>query len=242
MTLAPRCCERARRSAPAAIRARRLAVVLAAIPAEAAAEPAASVSIASEDRFRGEGTSDGRPVATINVGYDDARGPYLGTSVAAGATRRDGVQLLRAVHFAGYAHRVSPTLTIDAGASYHRYTRHATFEYASRFTQVYVGAGTQRVWTRLFYSPNYNGAEGSATYAEVDALLWSRSNWSLTGHVGALASIERGRSAGVEIDWRLGLARRLGRLSVSATWIGRRSLDHGGERTGALVLAAARSF
>jgi uncharacterized protein (TIGR02001 family) len=214
------------------------------LSAAADAEPGYSVTISSDDRFRGQSTSDQRPVATGTISYDDARGLYGGVSLTAGPTRSEGLRLLRSVQYVGYAHRLGSGIGLDAGISHRVYSRQATVEYARRFIQYYAGVVGRRWSSRVFFSPNYDGQARSATYAELDALLLSRGDWSLTSHIGVLAPpADAGRPPRrVEVDWRLGVSRRLGRLGLSVTTVGGGPDDEDRQFRGSVVFAATRAF
>lgn len=221
-----------------------LALVFASLPFTAVAEPGYSLTVSSDDRFRGQSTSDKLPVATGTISYDDAHGPYGGISLTGGSTRDDGLRLLRSVQYVGYAHRLASGISLDAGISHRVYSRRATVEYARRFIQYYAGVVGRRWSSRVFFSPNYDGQARSATYAELDALLLSRGDWSLTSHVGVLAPpADAGRPPRrIEVDWRLGVARRLGRLALSATAVAGGPDDEDRRFRGTVVFAASRSF
>ncbi|WP_010187481.1 TorF family putative porin [Sphingomonas sp. PAMC 26605] len=214
------------------------------IPTVARAEPGYSLTLASDDRFRGHSTSDGLPVATAAISYDDVSGVYGGLSVTLGPTRNDGLQPLRSVQHVGYAHRLRSGLALDAGVTNRFYSRYATVEYGGRFTQAYLGVVGRRFSTHIYYSPNYDGHARSATYVELDGLLFDRGAWSLASHVGALAPPQReGRPLKrVEIDGRLGLSRQIGKATVSATLVGGGPDEDGGRWRGTMVLAINRSF
>jgi hypothetical protein len=64
-------------------------LVLLAMPAQA--EIGASLTLASQERFRGYSVSNGYPAATLSLSYDDAAGPYVeGSLMLAGQCRLRG--------------------------------------------------------------------------------------------------------------------------------------------------------
>lgn len=206
------------------------------------AEPTYTLTLVSDDRFRGQSTSSSKPALTGTIAYDDLRGPYLGVSVTAGLTG-DGIRLLRSVQYLGYARRVGHGLSIDLGVTHRFYTSAATVEYARQFTEFYAGLAGRRVSARLSYSPAYHGQGNSATYGEVDALLLDRGDWSLNAHVGALAPPMYGRHPQrFKPDGQLGLTRRLDRLAISATLVGGGPSERDHRYHGTLVVAATRNF
>lgn len=210
----------------------------------ASAEPGFSLTAASDDRFRGRSISGERPVATALASYDDVRGPYAGVSVTAVATRDEGVQPLRSVQYLGYAKRLHSGLTLDAGVVSRLYTRQFTGGYADVFVEAYVGVIGRRVSGRLYLSPDFDGRGGNSAYAEVEALLFERGRWSMSGHLGLLAPPrEPGqRRALKELDWRPGATRTFGRLGVSLQWVGSGPDDDTRRWQSGAVLSATRSF
>lgn len=210
----------------------------------ACAEPGFSLSVASDDRFRGQSISDERPVATLSASYDDVSGLYGGISGTIVATRHDGVQALRSVQYLGYARRIGSGLTIDAGVTNRIYSRYFTGEYGRHLFEGYVGVVGRRVSAHLYLSPDYDGYGGDSAYAEINALLLERGHWSLSGHVGGLAPPREPyyKSAQKELDWRLGATRSFGRLGVSVQWVGNGPDLYTRRWQSGLVLSATRSF
>jgi uncharacterized protein (TIGR02001 family) len=198
-----------------------LAALFLALAAPARAEPAFSGTIASDDRYRGDSTSGNRPVATFSIAYDDAHGPYLGISLTAVATG-EGIEPLRSIQYFGYAQRLKSGVSLDVGVSHWISSHYDTGAYGRDFTEAYVGIVGRRMSSHIFFSPDYDGHGGASVYAEVNDLLLDRGNWSLTGHVGALAPprepVERRRR--LEVDGRLGPTRRFGRTALSLTLVG----------------------
>jgi len=58
-----------------------LCSALAFLAAPACAEVGATLTLTSQDRFRGYSVSDGYPAVTFSLSYDDAAGPYVEGSV-----------------------------------------------------------------------------------------------------------------------------------------------------------------
>jgi uncharacterized protein (TIGR02001 family) len=219
-------------------------VLSAGLSAPAFAEAAFSASVATDDRFRGDSTSDHRPVASLSVAYDDINGPYFGISLTGVATRDDGVQPLRSIQYVGYAKRLKSGLSLDLGITNRVYSHYYSGDYGRRFTEAYVGVIGRRVSSHIFFSPEHDGYGGASVYAEVDALLLDRGSWSVSGHAGALVPprATRWRSRAIEGDWRLGATRRFGRTAVSLNWVGATPARYGDRRRGTVLLSASRSF
>lgn len=245
-----RWCARARGVAAADRRIVGAAILLClglAAPA-ARAELGYSLTVASDDRFRGASTSDRLPIGTLAISYDDTSGVYGGISATLGPVRGEGVRVRRSVQYIGFAQRLSPQVSLDIGVSNRLYDRRATVEYARRFAQFHAGVIGRRVSSHLFFAPDYDGYGNPATYGQVDALLLDRGHLSITGHVGALRPSRSKRyGRGLEYDWQLGASRRIGtQSSIGLSWVGggpepvyARAARRGGS---ALVLSASRSF
>jgi uncharacterized protein (TIGR02001 family) len=212
------------------------------LSAPAFGEAAFSASVATDDRFRGDSTSDHRPVASVSVAYDDIHGPYFGISLTGVATRDDGVQPLNSIQYVGYAKRLKSGLSLDVGITHRIYSHYYAGEYGKRFTEAYVGVIGRRLSSHIFYSPDYDGYGGASVYAEVDALLLDSGNWSVAGHVGALAPLSASRWRSAEGDWRVGATRRFGRTAVSLNWVGATPARYGDRRRGTVLLSASHSF
>lgn len=212
------------------------------LPAPARAETALGASIASDDWFRGGSTSGGRPVGNLALGYDDVRGPYLGISFTGVATGNSGLKPLRSIQYIGYAKRVDPAFSLDIGLTHRSYARHFTGEYGRNVTEGYVGLIGRRLSSHIFYSPDYDGYGGGAVYGQVDALLFDRGDWSISGHAGALLAPRQSRSRPIDADWRLGLSRRFGRTAISLNYVGATPSHHDRGARGTVLFSAGRSF
>jgi uncharacterized protein (TIGR02001 family) len=208
---------------------------------------AASVSIDSQQRFRGFSLSDGHPTASALVSYDDASGFYLNGSISA-VERSGGPKLLGYQANAGFARRVSPVLSLDAGLVRSAFDYRYPYPYEggrwTHYTEAYVGASLRDVTARLSYSPNYYDHGVSTLYAEMEAGFQPAEEWRLSAHVGALTYLDTpayvDRSA--RYDWRLAASRQLGRFEVHSTLSGggpRNSYVYGLGRSGTALTVGA---
>ena len=68
------------------------------------------ISVASDDRFRGQTVSGDRPIGTATLAYDDVRGLYAGISATVVATRDSVVRPHRSVQYVGYTNETSLTI------------------------------------------------------------------------------------------------------------------------------------
>jgi uncharacterized protein (TIGR02001 family) len=155
----------------------------------AQAQLSASLSIDSDDRYRGVSLSNQKPDASLNLSYDAANGVYAAASAVASQNRQGGVQMLGYLASVGYSARVNTRLSWDVGFTDTRLMQ----DYSGRgwrlkrsvdYTQVYVGLITDHVSARVYYSPDYFDEHHSAVYAEVDSGLRLAPHWRLFGHAG----------------------------------------------------------
>jgi uncharacterized protein (TIGR02001 family) len=190
----------------------------------AAAQVGTSVSIFSDDRFRGYSLSGGRPVGILDLSYDAPNGFYAALSGSLVVTRHDALQPLGLQLNGGYAKRLSSGLTIDVGAVHSNYSRYSGRNASKSYTEVYAGLGGKVLSSRISVSPDYLKPGAWTVYGEVDANVSAGKKLRVTGHVGLLTPLERrgysGETLRPELDWRLGLARDLGPVTLSVAWTG----------------------
>lgn len=194
-----------------------LAMTVSAAPARA--QLAGSINVESDLRFRGRSLSAARPTATAQLSYDHVSGFYLNGS-ATGVAGRDEAALLGAQANVGYAKRLGPSLSIDAGLVRSEYRSTYSGGRSARYTEGYVGLTLREVTARVYYSPHYflDGLE--TVYGEIDAGFRPARNWRLSAHAGALVYLRTPShyygSRATQYDWRLGASRQLGQFEVHA--------------------------
>jgi uncharacterized protein (TIGR02001 family) len=217
----------ARRGSPARRGSSVQAVVLGAVlvisASHANAQAGAAVSIFSDDRFRGYSLSDGRPVGTVDLSYDASNGFYGALSGSVVAARHEGLQPLGFQLNAGYAKRLSPTLTLDLGITHAHYSTYASRGPGKDYTEAYVGLAGKLLSGRISISPDYLKRDLWTAYGEVNGNVPAGRNLRITGHVGMLIPFESRvdyQRYRPELDWRLGLARDFGPLTASIAWSG----------------------
>lgn len=185
--------------------------------APAAAEVGASVSIYSQSRYRGYSLSAGRPVAVLDLSYDDPSGLYGALSGSAVLNAEDEVRAFGLVLNGGYAKRLSSGLTLDFGAIHSSYSPYSRKGEASSFTEIYAGVTRKFLSARVSFSPHYFEAGARTFYGELDANVSPLHRLNLEGHVGLLVpvayryEINRLRT---QYDWRVGAAQEFGRASL----------------------------
>jgi uncharacterized protein (TIGR02001 family) len=195
---------------------------LSAAPDRAMAQVAASLSVSSDVRLRGLSLNGGGPVATANLVYDHASGAYGGVSVTAGDTSRFGVQFLNLTSHVGYAGRLSRTLAVDVGVIDTRVNSNVYLPSSGRYTEAYVGLGTESVSARLFYTPSFFIKGLDAAYLDLNGnirpLRWLRA----FGHAGLLVPLgDYGEAVlpRARYDLRFGVVAELGRGELQLAWV-----------------------
>lgn len=209
---------------------------------------AGSVSLDSDYRFRGYSLSNGKPVGTAQISYDDLSGAYLNGTLT-GVGSYGGVRLLGYQANAGYAHRVGSGLSLDAGLihSLYRYRYYGT-RYSASYTEAYIGANAHNLSARLSYAPHYFRDGVSTLYGELDGGFEPRPNWRISGHLGTLGYLTAPASSDrkTRYDWQVSASRQLGRFEVHTAVSGggpRGPFLYGIHRSGtALTVGASLNF
>ena len=182
-----------------------------------------SVDVESDYRLRGYSLSAGQPVATAQIGYDDASGVYLNLS-ATGEIGREDPLFLGVQGDIGYARRLNATLSIDGGIARSQYRSPDRESRSHNYTEVYLGLASGPFSARVYYSPDYEQADMSSLYAEVEATFRPATNWRINGHLGSQVYLATpapylgGHAA--RYDWRLSVARELGSFDLHAALSG----------------------
>lgn len=221
-------------------------LVAASLATPAAAEIGATVSAFSDDRFRGYSLSEARPVAILDLAYDASSGFYADAS-ATGVLRSGGDPSLLGYQLtAGYAKQLPSGTTLDAGATASGYSHYSTTEGSRSYAQVYAGISRGAISSRLFLSPHYSEAGLWTAYGELNGNFSPARNWGLEAHAGILLPLrtpDENVHYRTALDWRLGVTRQLGRVSLHAAWVeGAHGREYYGDRVhsrGAIVLGAS---
>ena len=221
-----------------------MAVAAIAPSARASAQVAVEGALLSDYRVRGYSISDGEPAASLSLSYDHPLGVYVGAT-AIGSFRDGEPELAGFQANAGYALRLSPQVSLDAGVSRSVYY----YAYGSRnlgYTELYFGVSAPHVSARVNYSPDYYRAGTSTLYAAVDGGIEPVTNWVLSAHAGIFSYLgwhppylPRER-----YDWRIGAARKFGATSLRLDLSGRVQGSPARQATDAtaLVLSLTHGF
>jgi uncharacterized protein (TIGR02001 family) len=226
-----------------------IGLATAVIPAPAKAQVGAVVSLYSDDRFRGVSVSDGRPVGILDLSYDASNGLYAGLSGSVVATRHESLKALSVVLNGGYAKRLRPGLMADIGFVHSRYSHYSGVGTGREYNEIYAAVSGKLVGARVSVSPNYLGAIRLAAHGEVFGHLDLTRATSLDGDLGVLLPVQHSAIQGSyrpQLDGRLGVAHRIGPMTLHADVTGRTGsgavYSVRGHRRVALVLGISRGF
>lgn len=185
----------------------------------AAAQVGAAASILTDDRFRGYSLSDGRPVGKLDLSYDDQSGLYGALSASIVASRDEGLQPHGLILNAGYAKRLFSGITLDSGITHSEYSSYSYRAATRSYTEVYAGLSGKYLAARIYASPDY--LKHGTVYGELGANLNVTAKLRLVGHFGLLIPLREDPHEdryGSDVDWRIGVTRQLGSVSIGAAW------------------------
>lgn len=215
------------------------------VGAPASAEIGATVSVFSDSRFRGYSLSDGRPVATLDLSYDDSSGFYA-DAAATGVLQQSGdPAFLGAQLNGGYARQLRSGTTLDFGVLYSTYSHYSHGGGRKSYGEVYAGIARGAFSSRIFLSPHYSEAGLWTAYGEINGHISPARKWSLDAHAGMLLPLRSPNNSDnyrPAFDARLGVSREFGPLSLHASWVlGKHGREYYGDRSrggSAFVLGA----
>lgn len=206
------------------------------------------VSAYNDLRYRGVSLSDGHPVGILDLSYDASNGLYGSLSGSLVASD-EGVRPLALTVNGGYARRIGRDLSADFGIVHWRYSQYSGVPTGRTYSEVYAGLSGKYVGTRFSLSPNYIGKAHWTLHGEINGHVDLTSSLYLDGELGALIPLNGygaiGNSHGIW-DARLGLAQRVGRMSlhagVSARGKGTNVYGDWGQRRVGLILAISTAL
>jgi uncharacterized protein (TIGR02001 family) len=170
------------------------------------------VSLQNDYEFRGYSLSARRPAAALDVSVDTASGVYFGGTAIGDLDVAERPQMLGVIANVGYARRVTPTVSLDAGLTdlqlFQRYGVRADLGY----TEAYVGVLTHGFSAHLHYAPDYFHKGAATVYGELDWSATTVAQLHLDAHVGLLGytQLPADYSRHSQYDWRIGVSRPAG--------------------------------
>ena len=212
----------------------------------AKAQVSAAVSLFNDLRLRGYSISDGRPVGILDLSYDAPSGLYGALSGSVVASGGEGLKPLGLIVNGGYATQVSPRMSLDVGVTHSSYSKYSDRAAALSYTEFYAGVSGKLVSARLNISPDY--VKGGSAYGEVNGNWPLGKSLSATAHAGLVVPFRKAYPAdrySDDVDWRLGIARLVGPVSIQAAWSavrpGKRSYRDRGHKRDALIVGLTYS-
>jgi uncharacterized protein (TIGR02001 family) len=197
-----------------------VAFLLALVAGNVLAQISGTASFVTNYRFRGLSLSENKPAAQFGVAYDDAQGGYAGAFVSTVEFATTSGTELQAVPFVGYAWRNATGVSWEAGADYSFFSGSAqTYGYP----EVYVGAASENLSARLYYSTRYFGQNVATLYGEVNATQPLADRVRLLAHVGLLQSTNGSLYYGGPerlLDGRIGIGIDFEPFNVQLSWVG----------------------
>ncbi|WP_266171763.1 TorF family putative porin [Dyella subtropica] len=163
---------------------RRAAVALIALlfAAEAHAQVSGRIALLSDYRFRGVSLSSGDPALQATIAYDHADGWYGGALLSSARLAPDEPRSAQWLVYAGYARRISDSLSWELGVDYTRFTGHEHYAYP----EIYVGLASEHLAGRIYYAHNYFRSGVPEVYAELNGTRPISGRFYVFAHLGML--------------------------------------------------------
>jgi uncharacterized protein (TIGR02001 family) len=216
----PRATRNRRRAFRAAVRHSSVALLLALLAADVSAQISGTASFVTNYRFRGVSLSENKPAAQFGIAYDDAQGGYAGAFASTVEFATPSGTQLQAVPFVGYAWRNATGVSWEVGADYSVFTGSAQ---AYDYPEVYVGAASENLSARLYYSTRYFGQNAATLYGEVNVTQPLADRVRLLAHAGILQSTNGSLYYGGPervLDGRIGIGIDLDQFNIELSWVG----------------------
>jgi uncharacterized protein (TIGR02001 family) len=197
-----------------------VAIGLALVAADVAAQISGTVTLVSSYRFRGISLSDNKPAAQLGLAYDDAKGWYAGVFASTVEFANPSTVELQAVPYVGYAWRTASGLTWEAGADYAFFTGS---DKGYDYPEVYVGVASENISGRLYYSSRYFGENQATLYGEINGVQLLFDRVRLLAHFGILHSTGGTlyyHGPDHLLDGRVGIGIELDQCNVQLSWVG----------------------
>jgi len=202
-------------------------LVLCACTSGAAAQVSGTLTGASDYRYRGYTFTDGQAAAQVGFAYDDPKGWYAGVFGSTVRLKPPGgpSSYFQAIAYGGYATHVTPGLSVEVGGDYAAFAEANDINYG----EVFLGAATDSVNARVYYSPRYFGESSSAVYGEINATQPLIDRVQLFLHAGYLSYRyespygvvpPRGEATQRVIDGRVGVRIDLDPFQLEIAWVG----------------------
>jgi uncharacterized protein (TIGR02001 family) len=181
----------------------------------------------SDYRYRGITLSDKNPAVQAGLNYDGPKGWYAGAFGSTVRLARPAGNGAQGIVFGGFASRLPSGIALEVGGDYSIFSGATNYNYG----EVYVGAATDNLGARVYYSPRYFGQGSNAVYGELNASQPLAGAFRLLAHVGFLRTQYQGGHLNV-VDGRVGLGADFGSLHAEVAWVAVSADDAGYRVTG----------
>jgi uncharacterized protein (TIGR02001 family) len=188
-----------------------------------AAQVAGSIALQNDYRVRGYTISGDKPVAIFGLSYDHPSGLYVNGSAIGALDHANDPVLLGAIGNIGYARRIGPRISIDAGYARTQYAHYVAAAHGyAHYDEIYAGISAGGLSAHIYVSPDYYRHDVSTIYGELDGAVKPIGEWRLTGHVGVLGYLAQPDylSLHTQYDWRIGIARPIRRFDLHLSLTG----------------------
>lgn len=128
--------------------------------------------------------------------------------------QQDAAQLLG---YTGFARRIAPDLSWEAGVRYARFTGEESYAYA----EAYVGLTYKQFVGRVYYSPDYFSSGSPVLYAELNDSRSIGGPWYVFAHMGYLrrnGEVTDEPTGRVRSDFRAGAGLVLESWNLQLSW------------------------
>lgn len=206
------------------------------------AQISASVAALSDYRFRGISQSDRKPALQTSLAFDHATGLFasaFASSVDFGGVSNANLETVLA---AGYAARLHPDLSWEAGIVYYRYPG-SRAERETDYAEGFAGVTWRDVNARLYVAPDYFGGGRRSLYAELNATFALSERLAVVAHAGFAHIAGRGNRVDVRTGISIDLRHANLELAAVATDIARTDCPLGPEACRPSIVAVlSRTF
>jgi len=153
------------------------------------------------------------------LNYDMPQGWYAG---AFGSTVRLAPPVgigVQGIVFGGFASRLPSGVALEGGGDYSMFSG-TTYD---NYGELFVGATTENVGARVYYSPHYFGQGGNAVYGELNASYPLAGSFRFIAHVGLLSTqyyaVYGAPPRKNVVDGRVGLGADFGSFHAELAWV-----------------------
>ncbi|MBV1691325.1 TorF family putative porin [Novosphingobium sp. G106] len=193
-----------------------LACLLFLNPSIAHAQAGATVTITTDERFRGRTVSRGDPAVVFNLTYDHPSGVYAGAAATTTIVESEP-KVINVRANIGFIHRTAVGTGLELGVVQSNYSRYSSGGRGANYTEIYAGVLTRQLALHVHYSPHYFQPGVQTVYVAIDGAVEPARDWHLTAHAGSLIRVAGGTAGGasrVGYNWRIGAARSLGAVEL----------------------------